>query len=158
MQKKSSSHTFDLKDSRQSAEREVESYKAQGWEVFHEKIPLTGQIGFYCVREYTTPEGTQGKETHSIRWNQFERELEPVTINCYRKTVLFQYLLRHARHNVYVFNYSDGDLGFVCYCHAKNGWSEVLRVSDSEPVDFDDDTYEILWEYSNKADSEIPDW
>jgi hypothetical protein len=143
-------HTTELKANREDAENVMRDLQRDGWDIYHERVPLTGQAGYYCVRTVTSADGSETKHAHSIRWNRFSDELMPVTIDCLYQTVLFSYLWRHAWHDdLEYFEYGDGDVGFVCYCNAERGWSEVLRVSDDFDHDLDERCTEIIGEFAN---------
>jgi hypothetical protein len=143
-------HTTELKSNQEAAEVVMRNLQKKGWEVYHERVPLTGQAGYYCVRTLTQADGSEIKHAHSVRWNRFVDELMPVTIDCLFQTTLFSYLWRHASHEDFeYFEYGDGDIGLVCYCNAERGWSEVLRVSDEFDHDLDETCAEIIGELAN---------
>lgn len=143
-------HTTEIKANQEDAEEVMRNLQDNGWEVYHERVPLTGQAGYYCVRTVACADGSEIKHAHSVRWNRFAEPLKPVTIDCLQRTVLFGYLLRHAAHGDFeYFEYGDGDVGLVCYCSATRGWSEVLRISDEFDHDLDDMCCEIIGEIAN---------
>lgn len=144
-------HTAELKPSQEDAEEVMRSLQSQGWEVYHERVPLTGQAGYYCVRTVSCADGSEVKHAHSVRWNRFSDPLMPVTIDCFVRTALFGFILRHGAHDDFeYFEYGDGDVGLVCYCNAERGWSEVLRISDEFEHDLDDLCAEIVGEMANR--------
>jgi hypothetical protein len=148
-------HTSELKATKEEADRVMQTLQQRGWTIFHERVPLAGQAGYYCVREVTTEDGEVVKKAHSVRWNRFKDALFPVTIDCTDRLVLLSFIWRHGAHEGFeYFEYGDGDVGLVCYCHAHLGWSEVLRVSDEIQHDLDEPSYEILGELS-QLDDEI---
>jgi hypothetical protein len=143
-------HTTELKTNQEDAEDVMRNLQQNGWEVYHERVPLTGQAGYYCVRTVTCADGSEIKHAHSVRWNRFIDELIPVTIDCLYQTVLLSYLWRHVQHDDFeYFEYGDGDVGFVCYCNADVGRSEVLRVSDEFDHDLDERCAELIGELAN---------
>lgn len=143
-------HTTELKASEEDAEEVMRTLERDGWEVFHERVPLKGQAGYYCVRTVDCIDGSKIRHAHSVRWNRFLGELIPVTIDCTHQTVLFSFLMRHAAHNDFeYFDYGDGDVGLVCYCNANLGRSEVLRISDEFEHDLDERCAEIIGELAN---------
>lgn len=143
-------HTSELQESKEEAERVMMTLRKKGWTVYHERVPLSGQAGYYCVRDDVDDDGEPVKLAHSVRWNRFEGELCPVTIDCLDRKTLLSFVWRHGSHDGFeYFEYGDGDVGLVCYCHAHRGWSEVLRVSDDFTHDLDDPSYEILGELAH---------
>ena len=140
-------HTSELQDSQEEAEEAMLSLQRKGWTVYHERVPLAGQAGYYCVREVKDENGESVRQAHSIRYNRFKEALFPVTIDCLDKITLLSFVWRHAHHEGFeYFEYGDGDIGLVCYCNAHRGWSEVLRISDDIDHDLDDSAYEIIGE------------
>ena len=128
-------HTSIVKDSQEEAERAVSKLRRSGWEIYPEKVPLQGQWGFYCVRTFQDTDGFCRKRAHSVRWNIFDDELQPVTIACRNDQDLLSFVWTHALHEGFDhFEYGDGDMGFVCYCHAHrqcslgSGHSKLARA------------------------------
>jgi hypothetical protein len=143
-------HTSELKDSREAAEEEMHALRKKGWDVYQERVPLSGQAGYYCVRTVTGPDGSEVRYAHSVRWNRFHAPLFPATIDCLDRLTLLSFVWRHAQHPGFeYFEYGDGDIGLVCYCNAEHGWSDVLRVSDEFDHDLDDTCHEILGEIAS---------
>ena len=123
-------HTSELRRSQAEAERMMEILQERGWTVYPEKVPLQGQSGYYCVRTLLNPDGTSSERTHSIRWNMFETPLAPNTVRCQGDPDLLSFVWGHAGHQGFdYFHYTDGDVGFVCYCRGEKGYSLVLRLS-----------------------------
>jgi hypothetical protein len=128
-----SEHTCELKPSQEDAERVVERLRQGGWEIYNERVPLSGQFGYYCVRLVPQEQGGLMQQVHSVRWNLFGDPLVPLTIECLDDTTLLSFLWQHISHeNFSFFEYDEGDVGFVCYCHGEHGYSLVLRVSDED--------------------------
>jgi len=123
-------HTSEVRRSQAEAERVMEVLQERGWTVYPERVPLQGQSGYYCVQTIRNPDGSCSERAHSVRWNIFTDPLIPVTIGCRNERDLLSFIWRHARHSGFdYFRYGeDGDVGFVCYCHATRGYSYVLRV------------------------------
>lgn len=143
-------HTSELRSSQQDAEEVMRNLQKKGWEVYHERVPLTGQAGYYCVRTLQQADGSEIRYAHSVRWNRFRGELVPVTIDCFSRLELLSFLWRHAHHDDFeYFEYGDDDIGLVCYCNAERGWSEVLRISDEFDHDLDECCQEIIGELAN---------
>lgn len=138
-------HTSELKPSREAAERVVSRMRSHGWEVYEERVPLSGQYGFYCVRVVPDEGGDLVRQAHSVRWNLFDSALVPVTIDCWDDAVFLSFLWRHAGHEDFsFFEYHDGDVGFVCYCEGHRGFSLALRVSDDFEPGLSDEATEIV--------------
>lgn len=142
-------HTSELQDTKEEADRVMRSLRQEGWTIYHERVPLTGQAGYYCVREFDEG-GTPVKQAHSVRWNRFEASLVPVTIDCTDRQTLLSFVWRHGAHEGFeYFEYGDGDMGLVCYCHAHRGWSEVLRIPEDFSEDLDEPAFEVLGELAH---------
>jgi len=123
-------HTAELKHSREEAEQAVRQLRAQGWDIYPEKVPLQGQWGFYCVCMYQADNGEFYKHAHSVRWNIYEKELRPITVNCRDDADLLSFVWQHAGHDGFdFFEYDDDDIGFVCYCLNPQGCSLALCIS-----------------------------
>lgn len=143
-------HTSELRSSQEEAEEVMSSLQRKGWEVYHERVPLVGQAGYYCVRTLQQADGSEIRHAHSVRWNRFDGPLMPVTIDCRDRRTLLSFMWRHGEHDEFeYFEYGDGDVGLVCYCNADRGWSEVLRISDEFEHDLDETCQEILGELAN---------
>jgi len=143
-------HTTELKHSQEDAEKVMLNLQRKGWQVYHERVPLTGQAGYYCVRTLKRSDGEEVRHAHSVRWNRFSEPLMPVTIDCLRQRGLLEFMWRHGGHEEFeYFEYGDGDVGLVCYCNAVRGWSEILRISDEFDHDLDEHCQEILGELAN---------
>ena len=145
-------HTSEVLGSREEAESAMREFQQKGWEVFHERVPLSGQFGFYCVRTVVRSDGSESRLAHSVRWNRFHEPLIPVTIACHTRQTFLSFLLRHGQHESFeYFEYGDGDVGLVCYCNALRGWSDVLQISDDFDHDLDETCQEILGEMANSG-------
>jgi len=128
----------------------AQSLKDQGWEVYPEKVPLAGQCGFYCVHTWQDSKGMLCKKAHSIRWNLFGHELQPIIIDCQQETDILSFVWQHGNHPGFdYFEYGDGDVGFVCYCRGDDQRSLVLHVGQELDETFSDETFELLWLYEN---------
>lgn len=125
------SHTCELKPSQEDAAQVANRLRRSGWEVYNERVPLSAQFGYYCVRVVPQPNGTLIRYAHSVRWNLFEHPLEPVTIDCPDEGTLLSFLWGHSSHeNFSFFEYEEGDVGFVCYCRGLSGYSLALRLNE----------------------------
>jgi hypothetical protein len=144
-------HTSELKRSREEAESAVQKLKKHGWAIYPERIPLQGQWGFYCVSTYQDGKGACHKRAHSVRWNLYDNELRPVTVECRDDLDLLSFIWQHATHDGFgYFEYGDGDVGFVCYCRGRRGQSLVLRVSSDIDHILSGDAFELLYRYENE--------
>lgn len=145
-------HTSELKRTQQAAEEVMLDLREKGWEVYHEKVPLIGQAGYYCVRTIRKKDGSAVRHAHSVRWNRFEEPLLATTIDCISQRSLLDFIWQHGTHQHFeYFEYGDGDVGLVCYCNASRGWSIVLRISDEFDHDLNDKCLEILGEIANAS-------
>ena len=146
-----SDHTWELRPSQEEAEGVRRRLEANGWVVYPERIPLTGQSGYYCVRTITHEDGTSSQYTHSVRWNLFDTPLQPITIPCRSDAELLGFLWRHARHPGFgFFEYGDErDVGFVCYCRGEQGYSLALRVSTDVFPKITDQTINVLRQFAS---------
>lgn len=143
-------HTAVLKGSREEAERAAQALKDLGWDVYPEKVPLTGQWGYYCVSTWQAPGGTLRKRAQSVRWNLFGHELCPVVIDCTCETDIFSFVWQHGTHdNFDYFEYGDGDVGFVCYCRGHLGRSLVMHIGQELDPELSDAAFELMWIYEN---------
>lgn len=127
-----SEHTWEIKPTQEEVESVRRKLEASGWVIYPERVPLTGQSGYYCVRTVKHDDGTSSQHTHSVRWNLFDAPLRPVTILCRDDADLLSFLWQHARYPGFgFFEYGEnGDVGLVCYCHGSRGCSLVLRIGD----------------------------
>lgn len=141
-------HTFELKPSQEAVEQAVKLLRERGWEIYNERVPLSGQFGYFCVRVFADGSGKPVQHAHSVRWNLFGKPLIPVTIDCLDDRAFLSFLWQHATHeNFSFFDYQDGDVGFVCYCGGESGYSTVLRVSEEFEPGIGDLAFDILEEY-----------
>lgn len=152
-------HTSEVKPSQADAERMVQVLEARGWTICPERVPLQGQLGYYCVRKIHRADGSCTERAHSVRWNMFEGPLVPVTVGCQDDAELLSFVWTHATHDgFYFFHYGDDDdeddtdVGFVCYCRARLGYSYVLRVGDEMADDLSDAALHLLCAYDEYVD------
>lgn len=104
--------------------------QAKGWTVYHEYVPLQGQSGYRCIREVPSADGSFVEQCHSVRWNVFQYQLVPCVLECEHEIDLLNFLWRHAAHASFkMFDFGEGDVGFVCHCRADRGYSLALNVS-----------------------------
>lgn len=148
-------HTSEVRPSQADAERMVQMLEARGWTACPERVPLQGQLGYYCVQKIHKADGSCAERAHSIRWNMFETPLVPATINCKNQRDLLGFVLGHAdHHGFYFFHYGDGpDVGFVCYCRAERGYSFVMRVPGEVEAGFKHEALALLCAF----DEDCPD-
>lgn len=146
-------HTAELKRSREEAERVAGQLQRQGWEISPERVPLQGQWGFYCVRTFQDSDGEFRTVTHSVRWNLFKNELQPVTVACRNDTDLLSFVWQHAAHegfDYFEYGQDSGDVGFVCYCHAYAGTSLVLRLNSEIEDALSEAAFELLYAFDDE--------
>lgn len=150
-------HTAELKKSREEAEMAAETLRLKGWDVYPEKVPLVGQWGYYCVSTWVSSDGVERSRAHSVRWNLYDRELQPLVIDCQQESDILSFVWKHAGHPGFDhFEYGNGDVGFVCYCRGKQGQSLVLRIGQELDETFSDETFELLWLYENAEPIDLP--
>jgi hypothetical protein len=154
MDAREGTHTSELKRSEAEAERVMTVLQSRGWTVCREKVPLQGQLGYYCVQTVHHADGSCSERSHSIRWNIFEDPLRPLTVPCRHDADLLSFVWAHSRHQGFdYFQYGDGDVGFVCYCRAPRRYSLVLRVSAEGDVTFSEEAISLLVAFDDENEA-----
>jgi hypothetical protein len=123
-------HTWEVLDNQEKAEQVTKALRERGWTIYRERVPLHGQSGFYCTRTEHDGAGESVKVAHSVRWNLYGKPLRPIAMDAENGNDLLMYLMHHARHPGFEFvDLQDGDLGFVCHCTARVGYSLSIRIT-----------------------------
>ena len=143
-------HTWEILEGPEEAVEAMRALQADGWLVFRETVPLSGQCGFRCIMQEQEA-GKLVRREHSILWNVFDTELVPIVVDCRDERDLLAFVLQHGAHRSFdFFEYVDDDVGFVCYCRAHLRRSLVLRIADETLCDFSDDAMEFIYRFEDK--------
>lgn len=136
-------------DNREEAVEAMQRLANKGWHVYAQNAPLGAQAGFYCVKDTLEEDGSTSSHAHSIMWNLYAQELEPITIDCESDIALTDFVWAHLSHDTFgFFQYPNEDIGFLCYCQGHNGRSTVLRIPDE--LDMNTNSLEFIWQYQQE--------
>lgn len=124
-------HTWEVLDTEERAIQVSKILRERGWTIYRERVPLQGQSGFYCTRVEHDEQGEAVQVAHSVRWNVYGQPLQPIATDASNGADLLFFLFYHAQHPGFEFVdlKDNGDLGFVCHCTARAGYSLSIRVT-----------------------------
>ena len=146
--------TWEIKGTREEAEQIVRRLQSSGWTVYHERVPLQGQSGYYCVRATETDDGVVVRRCHSVRWNIFQRELIPFIVECETEGDLLGFLWTHGGHSsLEHLDFGDGEIGFVCHCRAERGYSMAMNITREIADVLDPRVRVLLMRYAQRTRS-----
>lgn len=149
-----------IRDSESDAREFASKLQKEGWEVYHETVPLSGQEGFYCVKSLVE-DGDAVRHIKNVVWNMYEQELYPVVMDATCDQDVLSFLWQHASHPGFgYFEWSSGEaVGFVCHCNHQNGRSIALKISEAvQETVLGDAVLDLLAEYYDEVDDDdLPD-
>jgi len=147
-----------VRNSEEEACETVAKLQREGWNVYHETVPLSGQEGFYCVKDQT--EGEPARHVKNVVWNLYDRELFPVVMDATCDEDVLSFVWTHGKHEGFgYFEWgSENAVGFVCHCNHQNGRAIALKISEvvQETV-LTDAAIDLLFEYCDEEEDEEHD-
>ena len=127
----------------------VADLQKEGWEIYYESVPLSGQEGFYCVKTEFTADGESTRTVKNVVWNMYSQELHPVTIDARGVEDMLSFIWQHGSHEGFgYFEWSnEQDIGFVCHCQHHNGRSLALKIGPEAQEKLNEAAWDLLLQY-----------